>query len=89
MLKTLKLLAAGLFFAAHLAWALPAAINVNTASAEELAAALDGVGMARAEAIVAYREANGAFASLEELLAVRGIGDHVLEKNRARITLRN
>ncbi len=88
MLKTIKLISAGLLFVAHLAFALPGdAVNVNTASAAELAAALDGVGIARAEAIVAYRESNGAFGSADELLAVRGIGDHVLNSNREKITL--
>ena len=58
-------------------------------SAAELAAVLDGVGNARAEAIVAFREANGEFKTPEDLLAVRGIGDHVLDSNRTKIATRD
>ena len=70
------------------AYALPDdAVNINKAQAEELAAVLDGVGAARAQAIVDYREQYGEFASVDELLEVRGIGAAVLEANRAKITL--
>ena len=90
MFKAIKLLIAGSLLVTQLAFALPAgSVNVNTASAQELAAVLVGVGISRAEAIVAYREANGAFGSQDELLAVRGIGDHVLENNRAKIALKD
>lgn len=58
-----------------------AAININTASAGEIAAALNGVGEKRAEAIVAYREQNGPFKSLADLQNVKGIGEKVVEKN--------
>jgi lipopolysaccharide assembly protein B len=44
--------------------------------------ALKGVGPARAEAIVAWREANGPFKSPEDLVLVQGIGERVLEDNR-------
>ncbi|WP_043317851.1 ComEA family DNA-binding protein [Microbulbifer sp. HZ11] len=62
-------------------------VNLNTATAEELSAALDGVGAARAELIVQYREENGSFSSVEELLEIKGIGVATLEKNRDRIQL--
>lgn len=62
-------------------------VNVNSASAEELAEKLDGVGPARAELIIKYREENGPFSELEQLLEVKGIGTATLEKNRARILL--
>lgn len=51
----------------------PAQININLASASELEI-LPGVGPATAKAIIAYREKNGAFNSVEDLLNVRGIG---------------
>lgn len=60
------------------------AINVNKASAEELTG-LDGVGPAKAKAIVAYREANGPFRDKAQLLNVKGIGEAILKKNEARI----
>lgn len=64
-----------------------APINVNTATAEQLAEALNGVGQARAEAIVAYREENGPFAHIDELVNVRGIGLATVDRNRDRILL--
>lgn len=62
-------------------------ININTASAEVISNALSGVGMTRADAVVAYREANGTFTSVDQLLNVKGIGEKTLEKNRDRIVL--
>ena len=62
-------------------------ININSASAEEIAAALKGVGIKRAKSVVAWREINGDFTHLEQLLDIRGIGKKILEKNKARITL--
>ena len=57
-------------------------VNINTASAEMLAAELTGVGPALAAAIVADREINGEFGSAESLARVRGIGNHILEVNK-------
>jgi competence protein ComEA len=67
------------------AWAGP--VNVNTADAATLAQELDGVGPAKAQAIVEYRQKNGAFRSADDLLKVDGIGERVLEQNRANIRL--
>ena len=60
-------------------------ININTADATTIAQELDGVGEARAKAIVEYRDAHGRFNSLDDLLAVKGIGKAILEKNSANI----
>lgn len=57
-------------------------INVNTATAQELADFLPGVGTVKAESIVAYREAIGGFKSVDELIEVSGIGESTLEKIR-------
>lgn len=62
-------------------------VDINTASAEEIARVLVGVGPAKARAIVQYREANGNFSEVEQLLEVRGIGAATMEKNRERISL--
>lgn len=62
-------------------------VNINTATAEQLAAALRGVGLARAEAIVKLREELGRFTDVEQLLQVRGLGPKVLNDNRDKITL--
>ena len=64
----------------------PATVNINQASAVDIAAALSGVGESRAAAIVAYREKHGAFSSLEDLQAVKGVGEKLVEKNASRIT---
>jgi competence protein ComEA len=61
-------------------------VNINTASLDELCA-LDGIGPKKARAIIDYREANGHFASPDDLCQVKGIGKITLEKNRARIAL--
>lgn len=60
-------------------------VNVNTADAQTLAEMLDGVGNARAADIVAYRESHGPFKSLDELKAVKGIGNAIIEKNKDKI----
>ena len=61
-------------------------ININTASASELAA-VNGLGEVKARAIVAYREQNGPFKSVDDLKEVKGIGDRMLAKLRPQVTL--
>lgn len=62
-------------------------VNINSADAETLARELNGVGDSRARAIVAWREKNGPFRSVDELTSVKGIGSRVLQKNRGDILL--
>ena len=62
-------------------------VDVNTADAETIARVLVGVGQSKAEAIVAYREENGRFESVEDLARVRGIGEATIRRNEARISL--
>ena len=62
-------------------------VNINTADAETLALALDGVGETRAMDIISYREQNGDFETVEQLQEVSGIGPATLERNRSRILL--
>lgn len=63
-------------------------VNINNASAAEIAETLNGVGAAKAEAIVAYRNEHGQFDSVDALTQVKGIGPATVEKNRARIQLK-
>ena len=63
-------------------------VNINSASAEELAEALSGVGLSRAQAIVESRNQQGAFKSAEDLARVKGVGAATVEKNRDRIRLK-
>lgn len=62
-------------------------INLNTANIEQLAN-LPGIGEKKAEAIVAYRTSNGPFASAEDLLKVKGVGDKLLEKIKPMLTVK-
>ncbi|MDU9390842.1 ComEA family DNA-binding protein [Pseudomonas japonica] len=65
----------------------PVKLNLNEADAIGLQAGLSGIGRTKAEAIVAYREANGPFASVDELLEIKGIGKTLLDRNRERLTV--
>ncbi|WNW13821.1 helix-hairpin-helix domain-containing protein [Pseudomonas sp. DTU_2021_1001937_2_SI_NGA_ILE_001] len=64
-----------------------ARININSADALTLQKELSGIGLNKANAIVAYREANGNFTSVDELLEVKGIGKTLLDKNRDRLAI--
>jgi competence protein ComEA len=82
----LTLLATALF--SVWAWA-QQPVNVNSASAEEIAEALKGVGMSKAAAIVTYRDENGPFKHVDELVNVKGIGIRTVDINREYILLKN
>ena len=76
----LSLLLAGSAFAAE-------RVNINTADAATIDRVLLNIGHSKAEAIVAYRKAHGAFRSAEQLALVKGIGLKTVEKNRDRIVV--
>ena len=61
-------------------------VNINTASKEELMA-LPGIGETRASAILAYRQKNGPFSSIEELKEVEGIKEAVFAKIKVYIEI--
>ena len=61
--------------------------NLNKADADTLQRELSGIGAGKAQAIVAHRESNGAFTTVDELLEVKGIGKSLLDKNRDRLTV--
>lgn len=76
-----------LIFAVLLALASTAAfasgkLDINRASAAEIAATMNGIGLAKAEAIVAYRSEHGPFKSIDQLAEVKGVGLKTVEKNR-------
>lgn len=62
-------------------------LNLNTADAPTLQKELNGIGKAKAEAIVAYREAHGPFEAVDELLEIQGIGKALLDRNRQKLTV--
>jgi competence protein ComEA len=62
-------------------------ININSASAEQIASAMTGIGESKANAIVDYRSSHGKFKSVQDLENVDGIGSKTVEKNKDKITL--
>lgn len=60
-------------------------IDLNVADAATLQRELAGIGEAKAKAIVVYRDTNGPFSSVDELLEVNGIGKSILDRNRDKI----
>ncbi|MBK5012568.1 ComEA family DNA-binding protein [Pseudomonas sp. S60] len=65
----------------------PQRLDLNKAAALTRQKELTGIGKAKAEAIVAYREAHGPFTSEDELLEIKGIGNALLECNRDKVTV--
>ncbi len=88
-MQALKTILASLLLSLLIAGSALAAdkVNINTADAATLDQVLVNVGPTKAEAIVAYRKANGAFKSAEQLALVKGIGLKTVEKNRDRIVV--
>jgi comEA protein len=64
----------------------PAPININTATSEQLQE-VPGIGPATAEKILQMRKSYGAFKSVDDLLAIRGLGPKRLEKMRKYLTV--
>lgn len=62
-------------------------VNINTATAEELQT-LPGIGPSKAETIIAYREENGGFQTIEDMMNVSGIGEKSFEKLKSSITVK-
>jgi len=64
-------------------------VDINTANAESLAEAIDGVGIKKARDIVTYRQKNGPFESVDELIEVSGIGRQTVDGSRENLTMKN
>ncbi|MFY8272837.1 ComEA family DNA-binding protein [Pseudoalteromonas sp. SSDWG2] len=64
----------------------PALVNINSASEKELQM-LPGIGAAKAKAIVQYRDQNGPFTSVEQLVNVAGVGDKLLAKIKDKVSI--
>ena len=86
-MKTFTTMAAlAAFVVSSIAAAAP--VNINTASASQIAEALNGIGSSKAQAIVDYREAYGLFSRADEIVFVRGIGDSTYENNKSDILVK-
>ena len=64
-------------------------VNINTADAKTISASLVGVGLKKAEAIVAERTQHGGFKSVDDLKRVSGIGEKTIAANKTDILLSN
>ena len=62
-------------------------VSINSASAEDLARAMNGVGLKKAQAIVSYREEYGPFKTVDDLKQVPGMGGALVERNLSHLTL--
>ncbi|MFP5404535.1 MAG: ComEA family DNA-binding protein [Gammaproteobacteria bacterium] len=81
-----KLLGGLLGVIAMMALPVFAAVNINTATQSELEA-VKGLGPAKAKAIIAHREQNGAFKSLDDLDKVKGFGKATVDKLRGELSV--
>jgi competence protein ComEA len=86
-MKRIRTLALALALAAPFAVHGGQTVDINTADAETLARVIDGIGVAKAQAIIDYRQANGPFKTVEGLVAVKGIGERTVERNRDRLSV--
>lgn len=82
----MKKLVATLFLSLLMALPAFAAVDLNTASQAELEA-VKGIGPAKAKAILAYREKNGGFKSVEELAKVKGFGVASMKKMQGQFSV--
>jgi len=63
-------------------------VNINTADKETLMT-VKGVGEKRAEAIIAFREQNGPFKSVDDLVLVQGVGQAIVDANREKLSTKD
>jgi competence protein ComEA len=61
-------------------------VNINTASLEQLMT-LPGIGQAKAESIIAYREEQGRFETIEDIMRITGIKEGVFNRIKDKITI--
>lgn len=86
-MKILKHLVCTLFLFIPLTVLAADTVNINTADKETLMTVITGVGEKKADAIIEYREKNGPFKSIDELINIKGIGQGTLDKHRNMLTV--
>ena len=62
-------------------------VDINTADVQTLTSVLKGVGPAKAQAIVKYRNEHGPFKTTDDLVLVKGIGDKILQHNKENLSV--
>lgn len=67
------------------AWSEARVVNINSASAEEIAAVLKGIGEKKALRIVEFRDVMGPITSTDQLMEVKGIGEKIVARNEGLI----
>ena len=63
-------------------------VNINLADASEIAKSIKGIGINKAELVVAYRNTHGPFTTVDEMALVKGIGSKTVELNRENIVIK-
>ena len=84
----MKSLLLGLMLLAVSTLGLAGSVDLNTATAAQIAKHLHGIGLAKARKIIEYWQRFGPIDTSEELLVIKGIGEKTLEKNRSRMITR-
>jgi len=86
-MKLFKAVVVSLFLAAASLSAHAEPVDINTANAMTISKNLKGIGIKKAEAIVAYRDKHGKFKSVDDLAKVKGIGKKTIAMNKANLSL--
>lgn len=87
-MKKLAKLVVALVFCLTCGFAVAKPVNINKATAEEIAQALNGIGLNKAEAIVKDRTENGPFKGVDDLSRVKGVGPVTVSKNKELIKIK-
>jgi len=86
-MKLLKAVVVSLFLAVASLSAYAEPVDINTANAMTISKSLKGIGIKKAEAIVAYRDKHGKFKSVDDLAKVKGIGKKTIAMNKANLSI--
>lgn len=87
MIILARILAIAIFFISTASSMASEKLNINTATAEEIDKKMVAIGIKKAQAIVTYRAIHGPFKSTEDLMAIKGISENIIEKNRKKIDI--
>jgi len=86
-MKLFKAVVVSIFLAAASLSAYAGPVDINTADAMTISKAMKGIGIKKAQAIVAYRDKHGKFKSVDDLAKVKGIGKKTIAMNKANLSI--